>query len=81
MSTLQWPTDSRRATGLIDGPSGALEVTVDLPDGTPRGFVTVCHPHPQEGGTKDNKVVYTTARGTCLAGLAAVRFNFPRHRR
>ena len=47
-----------------------------LPKGQARGFVVVCHPHPQQGGTKDNKVVYMSARAAREAGLASLRFNF-----
>ncbi|WP_423823395.1 CocE/NonD family hydrolase [Salinisphaera sp. SPP-AMP-43] len=77
MSDLQWPdADAQRASGFIDGPDGALEVDIELPDEPARGFVVVCHPHPQQGGTKDNKVVFMTARATRQAGLATLRFNF-----
>ncbi len=73
---LEWPYDSQRAAGMIDGPSGALEVIVNRPREPARGFVVICHPHPLQGGTKDNKVVYMSARAAVDAGLAAVRFNF-----
>lgn len=77
MEDLQWPTgDQRAANGFIDGPDGLLEVDVELPRESPRGFVVVAHPHPQQGGTKDNKVVYMTARAIRDAGLASLRFNF-----
>jgi alpha/beta superfamily hydrolase len=36
----------------------------------------VCHPHPQHGGTMDNKVVQTLARAFTQLGHTAVRFNF-----
>ena len=36
----------------------------------------VCHPHPQFGGTLDNKVVQTMARTFLQLGWASVRFNF-----
>ena len=36
----------------------------------------VCHPHPQFGGTMDNKVVTTLIRAARDAGAAALRFNF-----
>ena len=36
----------------------------------------VCHPHPQFGGTLDNKVVQTMARAFLQLGWASVRFNF-----
>lgn len=75
MSSLEWPAKAS-ASGFIDGPDGALEVDVELPKGEPHGFIVVAHPHPQQGGTKDNKVVYMTARGAREAGFATLRFNF-----
>ena len=36
----------------------------------------VCHPHPQYGGTLDNKVAQTLARAFVQLGLRSVRFNF-----
>ncbi|MES1930743.1 alpha/beta hydrolase [Salinisphaera dokdonensis CL-ES53] len=73
---LEWPDDKTHASGLIPGPAGDLQVDIDLPDDTPRGLALVCHPHPQQGGTKDNKVVFMMARAATMAGFAAVRFNF-----
>jgi len=60
----------------IAGPSGAIECAVDAPTGTPRGVAVVCHPHPQHGGTMDNKVAQTLARAFMQLGYTAVRFNF-----
>jgi uncharacterized protein len=60
----------------IDGPAGAIECAIDAPAGTPRGTVVVCHPHPQHGGTLDNKVVQTLARAFVALGWRSVRFNF-----
>lgn len=75
MMDFAWPAEGR-ASGLIQGPAGALEVDVELPKTEARGIAVICHPHPQQGGTKDNKVVYMLARAAREAGLAAVRFNF-----
>ncbi len=68
---------------LIAGPAGNLECAVDLPgDGTedaaaaPKGWALVCHPHPQHGGTMDNKVVQTLARAFLQLGYQTVRFNY-----
>ena len=66
--------DTQRCS--IAGPAGALECAVDTPIGTPRGTVVLCHPHPQHGGTLDNKVVQTLARAFLQLGYRAVRFNF-----
>jgi alpha/beta superfamily hydrolase len=60
----------------IAGPAGAVECAVDLPPGAPLGVAVVCHPHPQYGGTLDNKVVQTLARAFLQLGWASVRFNF-----
>lgn len=73
---LEWPNDKTSTSGLIEGPAGDLQVDVDLPKEAPRGMAVICHPHPQQGGTKDNKVVFMMARAATMAGLAAVRFNF-----
>ncbi len=61
---------------LVAGPAGDLVCAIDSPEGAARGVALVCHPHPQFGGTLDNKVVATLARGFVQAGWRAVRFNF-----
>jgi alpha/beta superfamily hydrolase len=61
---------------LVPGPAGAIECTIDAPAGEPVGTVVVCHPHPQQGGTMDNKVVQTLARAFLQLGWRSVRFNF-----
>ncbi len=60
----------------ITGPAGALECAVDLPVSSALGTAVLCHPHPQHGGTLDNKVVQTMARAMVALGWRAVRFNF-----
>ena len=62
----------------VPGPAGAIECAVDLPaaQAPPRGVALVCHPHPQHGGTLDNKVVQTLARALLQLGYRTVRFNF-----
>jgi alpha/beta superfamily hydrolase len=60
----------------VDGPAGRLECALDAPDGPARGLALVCHPHPQFGGTMDNKVVQTLARACVQLGWRSVRFNF-----
>ena len=68
------PRTTRRAT--IDGPAGPLEVIVNVPDEAPVGIALVTHPHSQQGGTLDNKVVQTLAKTFFALGYAVVRFNF-----
>jgi alpha/beta superfamily hydrolase len=60
----------------IAGPAGALEVALNVPEGSVRGIALVAHPHPLQGGTLDNKVVQTLAKTFAALGYAAARFNF-----
>ena len=62
----------------ISGPAGDLELKLDLPsvDSSDTPLVVIAHPHPQHGGTMDNKVVYCLARELSGLGLPTVRFNF-----
>ncbi len=61
----------------VPGPAGEIECAVDVPaEGTPCGLAVLCHPHPQHGGTMDNKVVQTLARACVQVGWRSVRFNF-----
>ena len=66
----------RTVRELIAGPAGRIECAVDRPATTPLGLAVVCHPHPQGGGTLDNKVSQTIARACIDVGWASVRFNF-----
>jgi alpha/beta superfamily hydrolase len=61
---------------LIAGPAGALECAIDAPAAAPVGLAVICHPHPQHGGTLDNKVAQTLARAVLALGWRSVRFNF-----
>jgi alpha/beta superfamily hydrolase len=64
----------------VAGPAGALECAIVTPTddaaASGAGVAVLCHPHPQFGGTMDNKVVQTLARACVLLGYTAVRFNF-----
>ncbi len=68
--------NSRSERRLVAGPVGDLQCAIDDPDGTARGLAVVCHPHPQHGGTLENKVVVTLARTFVQCGWRAVRFNY-----
>jgi alpha/beta superfamily hydrolase len=61
----------------IAGPAGALSIAVDTtPDLPSRGLAVLCHPHPLQGGTMDNKVVTTLARALVQRGWRVVRFDY-----
>ena len=70
--------DTQRSS--VAGPAGAIECAIDQPTGdfatVARGVAVVCHPHPQFGGTMDNKVVHTISRAFLQLGYRSVRFNF-----
>ncbi len=68
------PRTTRRVG--IDGPTGPLEVVLNVPEATPAGIALVAHPHSLQGGTLDNKVVQTIAKTFYALGYAVVRFNF-----
>lgn len=61
----------------FSGPAGRLEALIEQPDAdTPVGVAVVCHPHPQQGGSMQNKVAHMLARSFTKTGHAALRFNF-----
>jgi alpha/beta superfamily hydrolase len=65
----------------ILGPVGRLESALsrgedDAPLTELNGLVIICHPHPQHGGTMDNKVVTTLMRTYRDLGIHVLRFNF-----
>lgn len=69
------PRDYRFSIG---GPEGSLEAMTRGAggEGLEDWLVIICHPHPQHGGTMDNKVVTTVARAAREVGLDSLRFNY-----
>lgn len=61
---------------FVAGPVGKIECAVDAPAGPVRGAALVAHPHPQFGGTLDNKVVQTLAKAFVELGYETWRPNF-----
>jgi alpha/beta superfamily hydrolase len=61
---------------IVAGPVGDIDVVIDAPSASPRGLALVCHPHPLQGGTLDNKVAHTLAKTFLAMGYVATRFNF-----
>jgi|SRR5579885_158607 len=60
----------------FQGPSGTIEGLLDDPDTAPAAVAVVCHPHPLQGGTMQNKVAYMLARACNDMGALSLRFNF-----
>ena len=67
---------STYSTLLIDGPVGAIDVALNDPGSGRRGIALIAHPHPLQGGTRDNKVVTTLARAFFSLDYCAARPNF-----
>jgi hypothetical protein len=62
----------------LPAPHGMLEGLLRLPDPgtTPRMAAVVCHPHPAQGGTMHNKVVFRIAQALGELGMPTLRFNY-----
>jgi alpha/beta superfamily hydrolase len=65
----------------LEGGAGGVEALLDYPssdapNALENGIAIICHPHPLFGGTMDNKVVQTLARGFLASGWKTLRFNF-----
>lgn len=62
---------------FLEGPAGRLEAIRETPaEGAVVGAAVVLHPHPQFGGTMNNKVTHTLARTFGRLSFATLRFNF-----
>jgi hypothetical protein len=61
---------------IIAGPDGRLEGRYHHAKQPNAPIALILHPHPQYGGTMNNKVVYTTYHAFVQQGFAALRFNF-----
>src|ERR1700747_2457163 len=61
---------------LINGPGGRLEGRYHHSKEAGAPIALLLHPHPQHGGTMNNKVVYTLYHAFVRRGFSALRFNF-----
>jgi alpha/beta superfamily hydrolase len=61
---------------LIDGPAGHLELLTLAAKESAKGVAIICHPHPLQQGTMNNKVVHTLSRAFHQKQLHTVRFNY-----
>lgn len=66
----------KKQTLLIPGPVGNLELLISSPESPSAITCIICHPHPVQGGTMHNKVVYTLASTMEALNIKTVRFNF-----
>jgi alpha/beta superfamily hydrolase len=61
---------------LISGPAGRIEARYHKGKGWNAPLAIVLHPHPEHGGTMNNKVTYALFRTFADMGFSVLRFNF-----
>ena len=61
---------------MISGPDGRLEARYHHAEAPTAPMALVLHPHPQHGGTMNNKVVYAIYQCFRERGFSVLRFNF-----
>jgi alpha/beta superfamily hydrolase len=61
---------------IINGPEGRLEGRYQHSRETNAPIALVLHPHPQHGGTMNNKIVYSIYHALARQGFSVLRFNF-----
>ena len=60
----------------LNGPDGRLEGRYHHSKATNAPVALILHPHPQHGGTMNNKLVYTMYQAFVRRGFSVLRFNF-----
>jgi alpha/beta superfamily hydrolase len=61
---------------IINGPDGRIEARYHHSRTPAAPIALVLHPHPQHGGTMNNKVVYSLYQCFVRRGFSTLRFNF-----
>src|SRR5215831_20511909 len=61
---------------IMNGPEGRLEGRYQHGEGSTAPIALMLHPHPQHGGTMNNKVIYALYHAYAERGFSVLRFNF-----
>jgi len=61
---------------IFNGPDGRLEGRYHHGKAANAPLALLLHPHPQQGGTMNNKVVYALYQAFVRRGFSTLRFNF-----
>jgi alpha/beta superfamily hydrolase len=61
---------------IMNGPEGRLEGRYQPGNSPNAPIALMLHPHPQHGGTMNNKVIYALFQSFQKQGFAVLRFNF-----
>jgi hypothetical protein len=64
------PIEIRSTAGVV------LQAELRHPDDDARGSAVICHPHPQEGGSKDHPLLWAIRNELAARGMVVVSFNF-----
>jgi alpha/beta superfamily hydrolase len=54
----------------------ALEGEIRLSDGAQRASAVICHPHPEQGGSKDHPLLWAIRNDLAHRGFLVLSFNF-----
>ncbi len=61
---------------IINGPAGRIESRYNHSADPMAPAVMILHPHPQHGGTMNNRIVHTLYQAFTRRGFSTLRFNF-----
>ncbi len=61
---------------IFNGPAGRLEGRYHRSKSLNAAVALLLHPHPQNGGTMNNRVIYGLYQSFARLGFSALRFNF-----
>ena len=61
---------------IFNGPDGRIEGRYKEADNPNAPVILFLHPHPEHGGTMNNKVIYTMFHTFANKGYSCLRFNF-----
>ncbi len=61
---------------IVNGPEGRIEGRYTPGKSHDAPIALILHPHPQHGGTMNNKIVYSMFHSFARRGFACLRFNF-----
>lgn len=65
---------------MIEGPAGLLQGLLEDPapqfQQSPPIVAVLCHPHPQQGGDMNHKIMYTLSRALQAFNVPVLRFNY-----
>ena len=61
---------------IINGPEGRIEGRYIHAKENNAPIALMLHPHPEHGGTMNNKVVYSMYQSFVARGFSTLRFNF-----